>query len=833
MTFSTHSLDTLTLWRFPCLLGNSDHVLRCAWWTVVDGFDATATRQSRALSWLLLGVTAFLIFYDLGLPSLWLDEAAAPLNARYPVAYILELSRTLEEHPPLFYLLLKAFLTLGHSDVAVRLLPALAGLGCVAMVAVVGARLFSRPAGLAAAAVWLAMPQNLWLSRMARPYSLWLLFYLFALYFLAGWFKSGRLRAVGWLAVCSGLMVATHYLSLPLLAAMGLCLLAVPPAVPVPARTRVRAVLLYGAACLAIVAAAYFGLIRYSQTPAVIAASGETVADAARALAEALGGVLYLFDVPPARLAFAAAALLGFIVLYRADRRAFGLLAILTLVPPAMLLLLGKGTGLYARHLSILGIPLALAMAGGLAGLPYPALRLPAVTLAATLAILALAALGPLAWHRDRFYAVGSYQVPVIGNNYKLAAAGLADLFGPATVVSFGNDFYGNAVSWYLAQSPRPNPVDNPGLTPDDPAARLLFAAGAHWGYLARNPADFRQRFGPDVATNLVETSTILALDVPRDPVRRFAVLPAQVGLPMGYREFFAAVNAARGVAYHQNARGPGVIAVRNDTDAVVRAAFAPKLAHEPQDIRLNVLFDNTGQGNVLAARVAFDDEPPTLHPLSVGYDATHQRQIALRREAPYAAMTVDLVLRCASLTPTLSGGNLQTLRLTGLEAFFCPARDPDVCLDAAERHLTASVLDNYLEERFPAASDVVQSGLSPWRDNIALAQDEGHAPWSMLAPADPARPGVVRLTVTPDRPRLAFFPRVGLDGMVRVWANRPDGTRLLLFALQNVTDRWTPVSARYEVVVPPWLAGRETTVDIELTGRWAQLWTLEDTVFF
>ena len=61
----------------------------------------------------------------------------------------------------------------------------------------------------------------------------------------------------------------------------------------------------------------------------------------------------------------------------------------------------------------------------------------------------------------------------------------------------------------------------------------------------------------------------------------------------------------------------------------------------------------------------------------------------------------------------------------------------------------------------------------------------------------------------------------------------RPDGTRTLLFALQNVTDRWTPVSAHYELVVPDWLQNREAAVEIELSGRWSQLWTLGDAVFF
>lgn len=777
----------------------------------------------------LLGLAAGLIFYALGRPSLWLDEAASPLNARYPLDYIVTLSRTLEEHPPLFYILLKGFLRLGHDDFTVRLLPALCGLGCVGLLAGVGTRLFSPAAGTAAAAIWLAMPQNLLLSRMARPYSLWLLLFLCALYCLAGWLRRGRPRDIAGMLVAAALMTACHYLSFPVLAAMGLCLLTVAPENRPGWSGRLTAAGLFGAGCAVIAAAAYFGLIAQSHTPQLIADANETVADAAMALGAAFGGVLYSFDVWPARLAVGAAVLAAFAVLARRDRRNFLVLALLTAVPPLALLALGRGTGLYARHLSSLGIPLALALAGGAAAWPRLAPRLPAVTLAA----LALAVLLPLAVHHDKFYAVTSYQVPVIGNNYKLAAAGLAALDRPGTILSFGDDFYGNVLSWYLDQPVPPLALANPRLTPEDREARLLFAAGAHWGYLAPNAAAFLARFGPGVARHDIETSTVLELAVPRDPVRRIDALPARYGLPMAYSRIFAEISAISGLRFHQNARGPALIPARNDIDATARLTFANDAPPQPQEIRINVLFDNLGLDNQLQALVRFDDEPSLIFPLSTGYDATRQRQIALKREAPYAKMDVAVILRCASRTPTLAGSNLQTLRLTGVETFFCPANAAGPCLDAAERHLTASVLDNYLEERFAVPGETGQAALLAARENIAAVADHQEASWTALSPADPARPGVLRLPVTARRDRLLLFPRVGRDGMVRVYGSRPDGVRELLFALQNTGERWTPVSARYELVVPPWLRDRETDLEIELTGRRAQLWTLGDAALF
>jgi hypothetical protein len=778
----------------------------------------------------LLALAACLIFYALGVPSLWLDEAASPLNARYPVEYIVRLSRTLEEHPPLFYLLLKAFLTLGHDDFTIRLLPALAGLGCVGMLAAVGTRLFSSPAvGTLAAACWLAMPQNLLLSRMARPYSLWLLFFLCALFFLADWLRRGRLTAIGGMLAASALMVGCHYLSFPLLAALGLCLLLAAPDNRPGWPPRLTAALAYGAGCLAITAAAYFGLIAASHTPGLIAGADETLFDAARSLGTAMAEVLYSFDVPAVRLLLALAVVLAFATLARRDRRNFLILATLTAVPPLLLLTLGRGTGLYARHLSSLAIPMALALAGGLAAVPRLAPRLGAVTLA----VMALAAVLPLAVHPDRFYAVNSYQVPVIGNNYKLAAAGLAALDRPGTVLSFGNAFYGNAVSWYLNQTTPPLAAAQPRLTPEDPVVRLLFAAGSHWGYLASDAKAFVARYGPDVTAHAIETSTVLEMTVPREPVRHIEALPYRYGLPMDYHRVFAQANAATGLRHFQNARGPGLVAAHNDTDAELRLVFANAARPGPQEIRLNIQYDNIGQDNRLAARVRFDDEPPQFYPLTSGYDATHQRQIPIKRDTPYAAMTVDLVLHCASRTPTLSGGNLETLRLTGVEAFFCPAGEATACLDAAERHLTASMLDNYLEERFTAPQESTQATLFHTKENLVPLADNDYVPWTALTLADPTRPGLLGLRLTANRDRLLLFPRVGRDSTVLVFGSRPDGTRQLLFALQNASDRWTPISARYELVVPPWLQGREAAVEIELSGPWAQLWTLGDAVLF
>ena len=783
-------------------------------------------RLCLAYFFLLLAGAGIVLFYRLATPSLWLDEAAAPLNAALPVEAIFELSRTLEEHPPFYYLLLKPFLASDHAEWLIRLPSALAGLGCVAMTAAIGRAMFGWPAGLLAASLWLAMPQNVWLSRMARPYAVWQLFSLGSLFFLERFVRRGRPADMAGLLATNVLMTAMHYLSFPLLAAQWLCL-----AVARPEGGRKAAWLgagIHAAGVSAIAFAAWFWLVRHSQVPAELAGNGDTLIAAARALTAAVGGVAYYFDGVLPRVAGVTAVLASMAVLARTDRPAWLQLALLMVVPLAVLLALGKATGLYSRHVSFLAAPACLAVAGATVSVPWLASRLPLVLAG----VLALALVDPLLVHRQQYYDVKSYQVPVIGNNYKLAAEALAREFRPGTVVSYANPFFGNAVSWYLVRGERPNPVEDQRLGPGDATVRLVCAIGTHFGAMALDASDFRSRYGPGVAVSTVDNASLFAVEIPRDPLRRVTALPALVSLPMDYRGFFSTITAMDGLRFDQNARGPAVIATRNNADATATVRYVNE-TDGPQDILLNIFYDNAGRDNRLSAQVTFDDEAPVEYPLSTGYDAIHQRQLRLTREKPYKRLDLTFVLRCADLSPTLAGGNLETLRLRGLDAFFCPAGDA-ACAGQAEQRLAHSLLDNYLEERFAAADGAVrQQADDDRRKGLAEETEPTQKRWSRLRTLSSNTPGQLRLSLRTARDRLMFFPRVGQDSAVRVWAEGPDGNRQLLFGLYNDTPRWTPVSARYEMVVPPWMRGRETAVDIELAGAWAQLWQLGDAVFF
>jgi hypothetical protein len=105
----------------------------------------------------------------------WRDEALFIAVTRLPaVTDVLAFLRDHESHPPLFYLMVRAWEGLvGGSDLALALLPVVIGLALVPAAFMVASRIFSRRAGWLAAALAAASPILVEHAALVRPYS-WL-----------------------------------------------------------------------------------------------------------------------------------------------------------------------------------------------------------------------------------------------------------------------------------------------------------------------------------------------------------------------------------------------------------------------------------------------------------------------------------------------------------------------------------------------------------------------------------------------------------------------------------------------------------------------------------
>ena len=124
------------------------------------------------LALLILLLALGLRLYRLDGQSLWYDEGTSVVLAGRDVAAIVQ-GAAADIHPPLYYVLLHFWARLfGSSEVAVRLLSAIAGLGVVGAVYLLGRRLFDQQVALVAALLAALSPFLVYYSQEARMYIL-------------------------------------------------------------------------------------------------------------------------------------------------------------------------------------------------------------------------------------------------------------------------------------------------------------------------------------------------------------------------------------------------------------------------------------------------------------------------------------------------------------------------------------------------------------------------------------------------------------------------------------------------------------------------------------
>lgn len=126
--------------------------------------------------WLVLAITligGFLRVLMLGAKGLWLDETFSVWLASQPVTDMLDWVVRIDQHPPLYYLLLHFWIALtGNTAYEVRLLSALFGAATIPVIYLIGRRLSGPVVGLAAAVFLAFSPFNVYYSQETRMYTL-------------------------------------------------------------------------------------------------------------------------------------------------------------------------------------------------------------------------------------------------------------------------------------------------------------------------------------------------------------------------------------------------------------------------------------------------------------------------------------------------------------------------------------------------------------------------------------------------------------------------------------------------------------------------------------
>jgi mannosyltransferase len=171
--------------------------------------------KERRLLWALAAVTLvalILRFATIGTQSIWYDELVTQRLLQLPFKAMLTGVISGEGSPPLYYLLAWPWThALGFSPAALRSLSAVFGTATVPVVYAAGATLFSRRAGLVAAALVAVNPMLVWYSQEGRNYALLGLLAALSFLFFARALTDTTPRSVALWALASSLAIATHY----------------------------------------------------------------------------------------------------------------------------------------------------------------------------------------------------------------------------------------------------------------------------------------------------------------------------------------------------------------------------------------------------------------------------------------------------------------------------------------------------------------------------------------------------------------------------------------------------------------------------------------------
>ncbi len=129
-----------------------------------------------ASPWLIIFITlfgGFLRVFLLNTKGLWLDETFSVWMASHRVADILQWIVRIDQHPPLYYLLLHYWIALnGDTPYYVRLLSALFGAGTIPIIYWIGKRISGAMMGVAAAVLLAFSLFNIFYAQETRMYTL-------------------------------------------------------------------------------------------------------------------------------------------------------------------------------------------------------------------------------------------------------------------------------------------------------------------------------------------------------------------------------------------------------------------------------------------------------------------------------------------------------------------------------------------------------------------------------------------------------------------------------------------------------------------------------------
>jgi len=790
--------------------------------------EVSATNRSRMLNesvaLCILAVAAWLRFYHLGVPSMWSDELMVAVTADFPIPYIAKWAMTLEVHPPYYHFFIKLVELVGRSDFALRLPSALAGTATVWLAWRLGRRIVAPGGALLVSALFAVNPLHVWISRQLRPYAILVLFSLFAFYFLYRFLQSGDGRQLFRLFWANLGIILLHFISILVVGAEVALILGYWALRRRQAPGKGIAFFL-GATALSFAPILPFLLTMFAlrsdmTAPAPFAVCLHNTVNYA-------GGVLNLFFPGWVTAAMAGLAFLGLGVFFFTDRKLFFLCLSLVVLPVAVILAKRYNTFYYSSHLSFMLSPLLFPVAAGLGFLT----GLPAVRRLAAVGLCL--GFGALLFVRgyDKLYNEDSSIVTWYDfGPMKTTTRELEAILMPGDAVIAHDPMARSFFDWYLYLLPSGNVMKEQILRPEDQNVRVwLLGLGEGFGHLAKNDGELRALAGY-AGSRKIQRYALHELDLERAPAQIVDALPYAASLTARPADVYVRAWSMRGLAIHPYWNFT-LYPTANDREGVVEYLFRNEIGRSGMTVNLGAFYENAVQGGMLELTSRFDDEEEAVVFTSRGPDKNRYAASSFTRTKPWKTLRLTARLLVPRTTPRYSGGNLTGVSLESLSVAICSQADPGPCSDVEYRNVVGMLQRAYRDQAFLDASaypaqkaDLEAAGF------VKEASD--YPGWAVLSPKD-GQTAVLTVDLGKAGPDAVYYPRVsGLDGSVTVYAVDKGGRRRELATLKGLPGVWTPISAQYLVGLSS-LADGETRLQVELTGRFAQLWAKNGQVFF
>lgn len=180
--------------------------------TKTDRMVSAILKDRCSMVIILLTIVGLILrLYRIDANSIWLDEAVTYHISLQSIPNIWNSIGTGEPNPPLFYWAEHFILNLGHSELILRLIPAISGTLTIPLLFFVGRLLLNQYAGVIAAALLTVSPFHILHSQDARVFSLLLLVACVALVFYLKGMFSGSLRSWILFGIFSAIAFWLHF----------------------------------------------------------------------------------------------------------------------------------------------------------------------------------------------------------------------------------------------------------------------------------------------------------------------------------------------------------------------------------------------------------------------------------------------------------------------------------------------------------------------------------------------------------------------------------------------------------------------------------------------